>query len=214
MCAAWCTADAVRRLNSITNRHGKTRRKRLCCCSCINTAEAAMGLGLVSLCVRPAHRSHQALGIPWLLSQYRSLHGASSSTYPGLGHTTPSDGTPARPAHDPRCIAHAGAQRWSTPASVLQSPALFTRHLSSSSSARAADQAASADSASAAQREQLKYDVCIVGAGPAGLAAAIRIKKVLTIMTLTQSTRACLPVWALGLATVLCCGAGVRAGCR
>ena len=28
------------------------------------------------------------------------------------------------------------------------------------------------------QREQMQYDVCIVGAGPAGLAAAIRLKQV------------------------------------
>lgn len=32
------------------------------------------------------------------------------------------------------------------------------------------------------QREQLEYDLCIVGAGPAGLSAAIRFKQVRCIL--------------------------------
>jgi NADPH-dependent 2,4-dienoyl-CoA reductase/sulfur reductase-like enzyme len=37
------------------------------------------------------------------------------------------------------------------------------------------------------EREQMHYDVCIVGAGPAGLAAAIRLKQVKSHTLRTRS---------------------------
>lgn len=61
------------------------------------------------------------------------------------------------------------------PLQQQQLPAAALRALSSSCAATAA--AAAEASAAMPAREQMRYDVCIVGAGPAGLSAAIRFKQ-------------------------------------
>lgn len=73
------------------------------------------------------------------------------------------------------------------------------------------------DASELPERESMEFDVVIVGAGPAGLSAAIRLKQVspdLTVVVLEKGLKSglisCRAPSSIPSASIACCRAGAR----
>lgn len=114
----------------------------------------------------------------YVLGSARGIHGlasASSITPPSCSSSDAQPNSASQTHHS--LLTSTSSNTICTTFGHLNSS--WRRFGSSSAALSAAAPASAGADAAAPQREQMNYDVCIVGAGPAGLGAAIKIKQVI-----------------------------------